>query len=117
VHTFVAVYLAIGFLLALALFGWLAVSAIRRRGVRNAARRAARTYAEELPLYWRVPVVALTFVVALPVIAGWEIVTGDWDAVGAIFLALLWLLYFGLLRWHCAAKRRAREPSRLRQAE
>jgi len=113
VHTFVAVYLAIGFLLGLALFGWLAVSAIRRHGVRNAVRGAARTYAEELPLYWRVPVAAWTFVIALPLIAAWAIVNGDWDPVGAIFLALLWLLYFGLLRWHWAAKGRARQRNRL----
>ena len=116
-HTFVAVYLAIGFLLGLALFGWLAVSAIRRHGVRNAVRGATRTYAEELPLYWRVPVAAWTFVIALPLIAAWAIVNGDWDPVGAIFLALLWLLYFGLLRWHWAAKGRARQRNRLRQVE
>jgi fatty acid desaturase len=79
--------------------------------------RAARTYAEELPLYWRVPVAAWTFVIALPLIAAWAIVNGDWDPVGAIFLGLLWLLYFGLLRWHSAAKGRARERNRLRQVE
>ena len=115
--TFVAVYLAIGFLLGLALFGWLAVSAIRRHGVRNAVRGAARTYAEELPLYWRLPVAAWTFEIALPLIAGWAIVNGDWDPVGAIFLALLWLLYFALLRWHWAAKGRALKRNRLRQVE
>jgi hypothetical protein len=56
-------------------------------------------------------------VIALPLIAAWAIVNGDWDPVGAIFLALLWLLYFGLLRWHWAAKGRARERNRLRQVE
>jgi hypothetical protein len=118
VHTFVAVYLAIGFLLGLAPFGWLSVSAIRRHGVRNAVRgAAAHTYAEELPLYWRVPVAAWTFVIALPLIAAWAIVSGDWDPVGAIFLALLWLLYLGVLRWHWAAKRTRRERNRLRQVE
>jgi hypothetical protein len=111
VDAFVAVYLTVGFLFVLALFGWLAVSAIRRHGLRNAARRAARTYAEELPLHWRVPVAAWTFLIALPLIAAWEVVTGNWDPVGASFLALLWLLYFGLLRWHWAAKRRVREPN------
>ena len=108
-HTFVAVYLAMGFLLGLGLFGWLAVSAIRRHGVRNPVRGAARTYAEKLPLYWRVPVAAWTFVIALLLIAAWAIVNGDWDPVGAIFLALLWLLYFGLLRWHWATKGRGSE--------
>jgi len=117
VDTFVAVYLAIGSLLALALFGWLAISAIRRHGVRNAVRGAARTYAEELPLYWRVPVAAWTFVIALPLIVAWAIASGDWDPVGTIFLALLWLLYFGLLRWHRAAKGRARGRNRLGQVE
>jgi hypothetical protein len=62
-------------------------------------------------------VAAWTFVIALPLIAAWAIVNGDWDPVGAIFLALLWLLYFGLLRWHWAAKGRARERNRLRQVE
>src|SRR3954447_138509 len=117
VGTFVAVYLAIGFLVGLALFGWLAVSAIRRHGVRNAVRGAARTYAEELPLYWRVPVAASTFVIALPLIAAWAIATGDWDPVGVIFLTLLWLLYVGLLRWHWAAKGRSRECNRLGQVK
>jgi len=49
--------------------------------------RGGPTYAEELPLYWRVPVAAWTFVIALPLIAAWAIVNGDWDPVGAIFLA------------------------------
>src|SRR4051794_25872280 len=114
---FVAVYLAIGFLLGLTLFGWVAVSAVRRHGLRNAVTRAARTNARELPLYWRVPVAAWMFVIALPLIAVWAIVNGDWDPVGAIVLTLLWLLYFGLLRWHWAAKRRARDPKCLRQVE
>lgn len=99
------------------MFERLAVSVNRRHGVRNAVRGAARTYAEELPLYWRVPVAAWTFVIALPLIAAWAIANGDWDPVGAIFLALLWLLYFGLLRWHWAAKARSRERNRRGRVE
>jgi hypothetical protein len=114
VRAFVAVYLAVGFLLGLGLFGWLAVSGIRRHGFRNAVKGAARTYIEELPLYWRVPVAAWTFVIAAPLIALWAIVNGEWDPAGAILLALLWLLYVGLLRWHRAAKEQARERSPVR---
>ena len=47
------------------------------------------------------------FLIALPLIAAWATFKGDWDPVGAIFLALLWLLYLGLLRWHRRAKARA----------
>jgi hypothetical protein len=85
-----------------ALFGWLAVSTVRRHGLRNAVRRGAQTYVDELPLYWRVPVAAWTFVIALPLIAFWAILNGEWDPVGAVFVALLWLLYLALLRWHRA---------------
>jgi hypothetical protein len=51
-----------------------------------------------------VPWAAWTVLIAAPLIAGWALITGEWDWVGAIFLALLWLLYFGLLRWHLRSK-------------
>src|SRR6266516_4289832 len=112
VRTFVAAYLAVGFLIGIGLFGFLMVSSVRRHGFRNAVRSAARTYVEELPLYWRAPVAAWMFVIALPLIAAWAIVKGEWDPVGALFVALLWLLYFALLRWHWRAKARARDLQR-----
>jgi hypothetical protein len=112
VRTFAAVYLAVGFLIVIGLFGWLAVSSVRRHGVRNAVRGAARTYVEELPLYWRVPVAAWICVIVLPLIAAWATIKGEWDPVGVIFVALLWLLYFALLRWHWRAKARARDAHR-----
>ena len=115
--TVVAVYLAVGFLIGVALFGWIAVSSIRRHGYRNAVRGAARTYVEELPTYWRVPVVGWMFVIALPVIAVWASVRGDWDPVGAVFVGLLWLLYVALLRWHYRAKARGRGSPRRRTVE
>jgi hypothetical protein len=34
----------------------------------------------------------------------------EWDWLGAIFLALLWLLYFGLLRWHLRSNTRVDLP-------
>jgi hypothetical protein len=108
VRTVVALYLAVGFLIGLGLFGWIAVSSARRHGFRNAVRGAARTYVEEPPTYWRVPVVGWLFVIALPLIAVWARVRGDWDPVGAVFVGLLWLLYLALLRWHCRAKTRGR---------
>jgi hypothetical protein len=91
--------------------GFLVVTSIRRHGFRNAARSAARTYVEELPLCWRVPWAAWTFLIAAPLIAVWAIVKGEWDPVG-IFLALLWLLYLALLRWHSVANARARNVER-----
>ena len=117
VGTVVAVYLAVGFVISFALYGWIAVSSVRRHGFRNAARGAARTYVEELTTYWRVPVVAWMFVIALPLIAVWASVKGDWDPVGAVFLALLWLLYLALLRWHYRAKTRGRRKTRRRTVE
>jgi MFS family permease len=108
VGTVVAVYLAVGFLIGFALFGWIAVCSVRRHGYRDAVRGAARTYVEELPMYWRVPVVGWLYVIALPVIAVGASVRGDWDPIGAVFLGLLWLLYLALLRWHYRAKARDR---------
>jgi membrane protein implicated in regulation of membrane protease activity len=81
-------------------------------------RRSARAYLEELPLNWRVPPAGWTFVVAAPAIAVWASANGAWDSGGAALLALLWLLYLALLRWHYRAKgrdrRRTREGSRAR---
>jgi hypothetical protein len=101
---FVGIYLVLGFLLAIGLYGWATVSSIRRHGFRSTVRGAAKTYLHELPLYWRVPWAAWTVLIAAPLIAAWALITGEWDWLGAIFLALLWLLYFGLLRWHLRSK-------------
>ena len=103
-HAFVAVYLALGFFASLGLFGWLAVASVRRDGFRNAVRGGARAYFRELPLYWRVPVVAWTFLIAAPIIAAWAIAAGQWDPVGATFVAILSLAYLSLLRWHLCAE-------------
>jgi hypothetical protein len=106
IEIFIGVYLGIGFLVFFGLVGWVTVSSVRRHGFRSTARGAARAYLEELPLNWRVPVAAWMFLIALPLIAAWSILTGEFDAVGALFLALIWLLYFALLRWHRRAKAR-----------
>jgi hypothetical protein len=111
VETFVVVYLAIGFLIGFGLYGWAAVSTVRRQGFRVAVRNAARTSIEEFPLYWRVPVVAWMFVIALPAIAGWATLHGDFDPAGAVAVVLLWLLYLELLQWHYRAAARARANS------
>ena len=105
-RTFVAVYLAVGFVIGFGLLGWIAVASARRHGLRHSLHRAAQTYVAELPLYWRVPVVAWTCLIALPVIAVWAIAEGEWDPVGAAFVALLWLLYLALLKWHHRALKR-----------
>jgi hypothetical protein len=57
------------------------------------------------------------FVIALPLIAVWASVKGDWDPVGAFFVGLLWLLYLALLRWHYRAKARGRRMSGRRTVE
>jgi hypothetical protein len=117
VGTVVSVYLVVGFLIGFALLGWIAVSSVRRHGFRTAVRGGARAYVEELPMYWRVPVVGWMFVIALPVIAVWESVKGNWDPVGAVFVGLLWLLYLALLRWHYRAKARGRGTPHRRTVE
>lgn len=68
-------------------------------------------------MYWRVPVVGWVFVIALPLIAVWASVRGEWDPLGAVSVGLLWLLYLCLLRWHYRAKARGRGSPRRRPAE
>jgi len=106
VETFVIVFLCVGFLVGVGLYAWAAVSSVRRHGPWAAVRSAARTYVEELSHYWRVPVVAWTFVLAAPAIAGWAALSGEFDLIGAIFVFVLWLLYLGLLTWHYRARGR-----------
>jgi hypothetical protein len=110
VEAVVAVYLAVGVLVAGALYGWAALDSVRRHGFRNATRRAVRAYLDELPLNWRVPIAGWMFAIAAPVIAVWASVNGDWDPAGAVLLLLLWLLYLAQLRWHYRAKARFRRP-------
>jgi hypothetical protein len=80
VRWFVGIYLVIGFLLALGVYGWAMVWSIRRHGFRDTVRGAVKTYIHELPLYWRVPWAAWTVLIAAPLIAAWAIVTGDWGS-------------------------------------
>jgi hypothetical protein len=61
---FVGIYLAVGFLLAIRLYGWAMVSSIRRHGFRSTGRGAAKRHIHELPLYWRVPWPAWTALIA-----------------------------------------------------
>jgi hypothetical protein len=110
VRWLIGIYLIVGFVVGIGLYGWAIVSSIGRHGFRKAIRGAAKTYVHELPLYWRVPWAAWTVLIAAPLIAAWAIVQREWDPLGVIFLALLWLLYFVLLRWHSRAK--AHHPDR-----
>jgi hypothetical protein len=113
---FVGIYLVLGFLVAVGLYGWATASSIRRYGFRSTACGAAKTYVHELPRYWRVPWAAWTVLIAAPLIGAWAIVEGEWDPLGAIFLFLLWLLYLALLRWHLRAKRhQPHRPPRTRE--
>jgi len=101
VETVVAVYLAVGFLTGLALYGWASVSSVRRHGFRKAARLAGRGYLEELPLNPRTRTASWLLVIRLPVIA-------IWDPGAAVLAGLLWLFYRAMLRWHYRAKARVR---------
>jgi len=108
VETVVAVYLAVGFLTGLALYAWASVSSVRRHGFRKAARLAGRGYLEELPLNPRTRTASWLLVIALPVIAIWASVSGEWDPGAAVLAGLLWLFYLAMLRWHYRAKARVR---------
>ena len=110
--TFIALYVAIGVLVGLGLLSWAFVSSVRHHGLVSTVRGAIRTYLRELPLYWRVPVVAWMFVIALPLLAAWAIIRGNWDPVGSIFVALIWLFYLALLRWHYRAKAQSHDVQR-----
>jgi hypothetical protein len=96
---FIEIYLVVGFLLGISLLGWALVSSTRRYGFRDMARRAARGYVHGLHVSRRLRWTAWTFLVTTPLIAAWAILHGNWDPLSAIFLALLWLIYFALLRW------------------
>jgi hypothetical protein len=74
---FVGIYLVLGFLLAIGLYGWATVSSIRRHLFRSTVRGAATTYLRELPLYWRVPWAAWTVLIAAPLIGAWALITGS----------------------------------------
>jgi hypothetical protein len=112
VDELVSLFVVTGFVLGACLWVWLGVSAVRRRGFAGAMRAAKRQIAYELPRNLLVVAAAWTFVVAAPVIAAWTIVTGDFDLVGFLLVAALWLMYLGLLRWRRRSVQPAsREPS------
>jgi hypothetical protein len=106
VSTFVAVYLLVGFVLGAGLFAWAFSASVRRHGLSGAMRNAVHAYWHELPLYWRVPWAAGTFLIFAPVIVFVSAVRGDFSAAGTIALGILWLLYLRLLLWHRSAKKR-----------
>jgi hypothetical protein len=106
VQTFIVVYLAFGFVVGFGLFGWAALSSVRRHGFRNSVTGGAQELVNELPFYWRVPVVAWLGIIALPVLSAWAFIRDGVDALGVIILCLLWLGSFALLRWRRSAKAR-----------
>jgi hypothetical protein len=103
---FLGVYLVLGFAVGLALYSWIFVSSVRRHGFRATIGGATRVFVRDLPLNWRVPWAAWTFVIGIPVVAAWATITGRFDLSGAVALAIVWLLYVALLRWHLRARKR-----------
>ena len=95
-----------GFLLGAGLFGWAFSASVRRHGLSGAIRSAVQSYWHELPLYWRVPWAAGTFLIFAPLVVLVAAVHGDFDVAGTIALGILWLLYLRLLLWHRSAKKR-----------
>jgi hypothetical protein len=106
VRTFTLAYLAAGFAIGIGLFGWAAVSSVRRHGFRRAVSGTRKFFREDLPLYPKVPLAAWLGIVAFPVLAIWATVVDGFDAAGAVALFLLWLGSLALLRWHLKARAR-----------
>jgi len=106
VQTFIGVYLILGLAVGVGLYGWVLISSIRRHGVRATTGGAIRMFVRDLPLSWRVPWAAWTFVIGIPIVMAWTTLGGGFDPFAAIALAIVWLLYVALLRWHLRAKRR-----------
>lgn len=106
--TLIVVFLVVGGVVATALFGLVAVTSVRRNGFRRSASGAARAYLEEQPLYWSTPVVAWLGVLGVPVVAFWTTLSNGLLLADLVALAILWLLFIALLRWHFRAKARAR---------
>ena len=106
-RTFTLAYLAAGFAVGAGLFGWAALSSVRRHGFRGAATVGTRRFlSEDLPLFPLTPVAAWLGLVAFPGIAIWATVVDGFDAAGAIALLLMWLGSLAILRWHLKAKAR-----------
>lgn len=103
---FIGVYLILGIAIGVGLYGWVLVSSIRRYGYRATIGGAIRTFGQELPINWRVPWAAWTFAVGIPLVMVWTTLTSGFEPAGAVGLAIVWLLYLALLRWHLRAKRR-----------
>ena len=104
-QTFIDVYLILGLGLVSGLYGWVLVSSIRRHGTRATMHGAARTFLRDLPLNWRVPWAAGTFLVGIPIVIAWTTLSNGFEPSGAVALAVVWLLDLALLRRHIRAKR------------
>jgi len=106
VQTFIGVYLILALAVGLGLYGWILISSIRRHGIRATIGGAIRTFVHELPVNWRVRWAAWAFVIGIPVVVAWTTLAGGFEPAGTAALAIVWLLYVALLRWHLRAKRR-----------
>lgn len=104
--TFIAIYLLLGFAIFAALVVWIVVDSVRTMGVRQAVRAAGRELAHDLSLSWRLPWAAGTFLVGIPFLGAWCALNGSLDAAQAVGLAIVWLLWLAVLRWHLRARKR-----------
>jgi hypothetical protein len=95
VRTFVLLYVALGIVIGAVLFGWAAVSAVRRHGFRGAVRAGVREALDDPPL---VGTFAWLWVLAYPVLFVVAVATEGFDLAGAVALLLIWLVGLALLR-------------------
>jgi hypothetical protein len=83
VRTFTLVYLAAGFAIGIGLFGWAAVSSVRRHGFRRTLSGTRKFFREELPLYPKVPIAAWLGIIAFPALTIWATVTDGCSCSGS----------------------------------
>jgi hypothetical protein len=111
VAIFIAVCFVVFTVVSAVVWGWVVIAEIRRNGLGNTLRAGSREFVQDLPLYWRVPIVGWLFAIGIPLVVLWTLLQGKWDTVGAVFVGLVWLLFVALLRRHYRTKAR-REASR-----
>jgi hypothetical protein len=106
-RTFVLVYVALGVVIGAVLFGWAAVSSVRRHGLRSAVRAGVREALDDPPL---LGTFAWLCVLAFPLLFVVAVATDGFDLAGAVAFLLVWLVGLALLRRQL--RRRAGTPRR-----
>ena len=114
-ETFVVIYLAVGFAVAGLLAVWAAGTAVRRDGLPGATASFWRELRDFAPQFPGLAAWLWLGVLGIPLIALWTAFDG-FVVTDLVVLALLWVPFVALLRWHRGARRRDREASRGRFA-